>query len=190
MNLFAGFATFISLIEAIALSRILIGLAYLIEQKHRVTWSWVFVTWGIFFVIAITDQWWQLFVMWEGFSSFTIHEFWYLLISPVLFVFISALFFPRFPDTGHIDLWEHFNRVRPWCFTLGALYIITYIPEAAMVASKRGQPFTSELSLGEVASTITMAILFAVGAFVHSRKYHAFLPPAVILLFLGFYFCS
>jgi hypothetical protein len=176
-------AVYVSLILAIAVSRNLIGLAYLIEQRDRVKWSWPFVAWGVGFVVVGALEWWNL-LEWRTFEAIYVWDFLLMLLAPVLFFMMCALLFPSFRRSGEIDLWAQLDRVRPWFFSIGAAYTLRYLLVWSVIVHKSGVSLVDEAAgdLAWVAATLVASVLLAVGAFVRSRRYHEFLVLAMGLL--------
>ena len=142
MYLFSNLAVFVSLILAVAISRGLEGMAYLIGQRTRVTWNWVFITWGVFFIVACAAQWWDFIANWRLSSSFSLYEFLFMLASPIVLFFLPAVLFHSFAQTGPIDLWAHFEGVRVWVYSLATVHVFLYVVSSAILAAKKGVPFS------------------------------------------------
>jgi hypothetical protein len=187
MDFFSNLAVFVSLILAVAISRGLEGMAYLIGQRSRVTWNWVFITWGIFFVVACATQWWDFIANWRLSPSFSLYEFLFMLASPIVLFFLPAVLFHSFPQAGPIDLWAHFEGVRAWVYTLAAVHVSLYVVSSAILAAKKGMPFFSEMPVAQLVATLAIAALLQAGAFVRRRPYDRSVVIVVVALFVILY---
>ena len=186
MELFSYLTVYVSLILAIAVSRNLIGFAYLIEERQRVTWSWPFVVWGGFFVIVGAAEWWNL-LDWREVTVFYFYDFLLMLVRPTLFFLLCALLFPRFADKGHLDLWSHLDRVRPWIFSFGGVYALMYLVDWGVQAQRLGDGILPKGDEIDWLLILAVAGLLFMGARIRSRHYGKFLPLAVIILFVGMF---
>jgi len=187
MDVFSYLSVYVSLILALAVSRNLIGLATLIEQRARVTWSWPFLAWSCLFVILGALEWWSM-LDWRGFTSYYVLEFFLMLVKPTLFFLMCALLFPRFPESGPIDLGQHYERVRPWVFSIGAGYALMYLAVSAVQTRKHGAAFFGEtMTPSDWVLTFVTATVLTLAAATRSSRYHAVLPPLVLVLIVAMF---
>jgi hypothetical protein len=187
MDWFSAIAVFPGIILGLAVSRTLTGLAYLVVNRSRVTWSWPVVAWGLFFIIASANYWWGFLRNWAYLESYNIYEFFYMLASPLTLFFIAALLFQSLPPSGQIDLWDHFDRVRPWVLTLGSIHVVLFVVDAYFVAKEGGWIFLSVLPVSQMVITLVIAALVGAGAFLGSKTFHRLLFPIVLVLFVILY---
>ncbi len=187
MDWFSGMAVFPGIILGLAVSRALTGLAFLVVNRGRVTWSWPPVAWGLFFIIVSANYWWTLLANWGYLDNYTIYEFFYLLASPMALFFMAALLFQSLPPSGQIDLWGHFDRVRPWFFTLAGIHVVLYVVDGYFLARSTGTSFVSTLPVGQLIITLVIAALVGAGAFLRNRTFHRLLFPIVLILFVILY---
>ena len=187
MDWFSGMAVFPGIILGLAVSRTLTGLAYLVVNSGRVRWSWPPVAWGLFFIIVSANYWWNLLANWGYLKNYTINEFFYLLASPMTLFFMAALLFQSLPPSGQIDLWDHFDRVRPWFFTFAGIHVVLYVVDSYLLARNTRTSFVSTLPVGQLIITLAIAALLGVGAFLGSKTFHRLLFPIVLILFIVLY---
>ncbi len=184
MSLTEHLLVYVSLILGIAVSRNLAGLAHLMIHRDRVRFDGLFLAWGIFFIFVPAADWWDL-MQWPPFDSVFIWDYFWLLVRPMLLFLICALLFGGLSVEGEIDLTAQFERVRPWLFSLGAVYTLLSVPgEAAYEWLRSEAPYViSRSSIIDMTTAAVIATLLAVGAVVKNRAYHLFLFPSVIVLF-------
>lgn len=184
---FSNLAAFPAIILGLAVSRTLTGLAYLVVNRERVTWSWPVVGWGLLFIIAYANHWWNFLLYWGDLPLYYVYDFFYMLASPLVLFFVAALLFQSLPPSGQIDLWDHFDRVRPWVLTLASIHVGLYVVDAYFVAKEAGWVFLSVMSVSQIIITLVITALLGVGAFIGSRTYHRLLFPTVLILFVILY---
>ncbi len=180
---------YVSLILGIAVSRNLMGLAYLLVYKDRITFDWLFLSWGIFFVLVPAADWWDL-LHWPPYDQVFIWDYFWLLVRPMVLFLICALLFTGLTDQHEINLHAHFQRVRPGLFTLGTIYTLLAVPGEVgyeWLRLPREPPGLTYSDLIDIVLSVVIAALLAGGIFIHRRAYHVFLFPSVIVLFVGLF---
>jgi hypothetical protein len=187
MYFFPMLAVFPSIVLALGVSRILAGLAYLVVHRRRVTWSWPVVAWGLFFIVASVAQGWNFLLSWSNPDSYSIYNYLYMLASPAILFFIASLMFLSLPEAGQIDLWDHFDRVRPWVFVLAVIHALAYFLDAYLVAGRTGTTFVTQMPVSQAIMTLVIAALVGVGAFLSSKTYQKLLFPVVFVLYVILY---
>ena len=188
MTLSEHLLVYVSLILGIAVARNLAGLAHLLVYRDRVIFDGVFLAWGIFFIFVPAADWWDL-LHWPPFKTVFIWDYFWLLVRPMVLFLICALLFTGLHerDGGEIDLRAHFERVRPWLFSLGAVYtLLSVIGEAAYewVRLPVSEEVFSDAAIVDISLSLVIIALLVAGALVRRRAYHVFLFPAVLVLFV------
>jgi hypothetical protein len=187
MDFFSALVVYISIILAAAVTRVLSGLAFLVQERERVDWDWLVPAWGLFFVFAAAAEWWNLLSGWRLLPVYSIGQFLFLILQPLIGYFFVALFFPRFAPTGRIDLHSHVVHVRSWGYPLAACYVLIYIIDDALLRAAGGGSGLQEPDWPQTLTTGAAAGLILAGAFVRSSKYDRFLFIAVVLLMAFLY---
>ncbi|HEX8694401.1 MAG TPA: hypothetical protein VF746_18410 [Longimicrobium sp.] len=136
MDAFSYLVTFIALIPALALTRVLGGLADLVQHhlrpgSGRVRWSGLFVFWALSLVLFNAYEWWLLYG-WRHQAPFGFWLFAFLLVKPSLLLFMARLFMPDVEPGTNIDLDTHYFGVVRWVVPLMALYILLDIPDTLL----------------------------------------------------------
>jgi hypothetical protein len=125
MENFSYLITFIALVPALALARVLTGIADLIqhglsETPGRVRWSGLFVVLAVGMTTAISWEWWLLF-NWRSEQDISFYWFQYLLIKPSVLLIAARLLIPDIEPSADIDLEHHYFAVARWVFPLFAV---------------------------------------------------------------------
>ena len=136
MDAFSYLVTFIGLIPALALTRVLGGLADLVQHhvspaRGRVRWSGLFVLWAIVLVLFNAYEWWLIYG-WRNQAPFRFWLFAFLLVKPSILLFLARLFMPDVEPGAEIDLEAHYYSVLRWVVPLTALYILLDIPDTLL----------------------------------------------------------
>lgn len=186
MSLPEHLLVYVSLILGIAVARNLAGLAHLLVYRERVKFDWIFLAWGIFFFFVPAADWWDL-LHWPPFDYVFIWDYFWLLVRPMLLFLICAILFTGLADQDEVDLWEHFDRIRPWMFSLGAVYTLLSVLGENIYESARSGDSLAAISTSakiDIGTSLIITALLIGGALTRNRIYHAFLFPTVIMLFV------
>jgi hypothetical protein len=186
MTLSEHLLVYVSLILGIAVSRNLAGLAHLLVYRDRVSFDWLFLAWGIFFIFVPAADWWDL-MHWPPFKHVFIWDYFWLLVRPMILFLICALLFTGLHDQDEINLRAHFERVRPWLFSLGAVYTLLSVAGESAYERLRlsdSEEVLSHAAIVDIGTSLVIIALLVGGALVRRRAYHVFLFPAVIVLFV------
>ena len=136
MDAFSYLVTFIGLIPALALTRVLGGLADLVQHHvrpaaGRVRWSGLFVLWSLALVLYNAYEWWLIYG-WRRTSPFSFWLFAFLLVKPSLLLFAGRLFMPDVEPDAEIDLDAHYFSVVRWIVPLMSAYTLLDIPDTLL----------------------------------------------------------
>lgn len=136
MEAFPYLATFIALIPALALTRVLGGLADLVQHHvrpaaGRVRWSALFVLWSLVLVLFNAYEWWLIYG-WRNQAPFGFWLFAFLLVKPSLLLFAARLFMPDVEPGAEIDLDAHYFGVVRWIVPLMACYVLLDVPDTLL----------------------------------------------------------
>ncbi|HEX8457792.1 MAG TPA: hypothetical protein VF656_10885 [Pyrinomonadaceae bacterium] len=174
MDAFSYLVTFISLIPALALTRVLGGLADLVQhhvrpRSGRVRWSGLFVLWSLALVLYNAYEWWLIYG-WRKTSPFSFWLFAFLLVKPSLLLFVARLFMPDVEPGDDIDLDAHYFGVIRWIVPLISLYILLDIPDTLLHGSDH---FARLGGMRYALLVIAMSLLFIVPLlFTRRRSVH------------------
>ena len=121
-SLFEILAVIVSVIVGLGLTRILQGVARMLEARARVRAYWVHLVFtGIVFLGHLL--FWWLFWSSRQVEAWSFFPFLFLLLQPILLYLLADLCFPDFPDAGTIDFRNSYYRDHRWFFGLFALLI-------------------------------------------------------------------
>jgi hypothetical protein len=125
MDLFEYILIMTSVIFAMAVGQLLLGLARWAQATARVRTYLPHAVWGLVLFVMIFANWWA---NWEFRAiAWTLPMYAYMLMAPTLFFFVCTLLTPQSFEQEEVDLEAHFFRVRrPFfaAFFVGALAIL------------------------------------------------------------------
>lgn len=100
----------ISVILALALAQLFLGLASLVQSHAKVRPSVTHGAWVTNLFLFVFQHWWSL---WDFRGlEWTFPTVMFSLVAPSLLFFAATLVSPRARDEGLVDLGEHFSHVR------------------------------------------------------------------------------
>ena len=122
MTLFEFVSVMISMILALSLGHLLDGLAFLVRSRDRVQWYTPHVLWSVALTFIVINHWWSLWDMREIEWSYA--SFLYMLIAPVSLGFAVSLLAPSRPESGPINLEQHFGFARQTFAAALTVYVL------------------------------------------------------------------
>jgi hypothetical protein len=134
MDTFAYLVTFIALVPALALARVLSGVADLVqhglsETPGRVRWSGLFLMLAIGVTTATSWEWWLL-LNWRDEPNISFYWFQFLLIKPSILLIAARLLIPDIDPGSDVDLRQHYFAVARWVWPLLAMLPLLDLPTA------------------------------------------------------------
>lgn len=122
-SLFEYLAVIVSVIVGLGLTRILQGVARMLEARARVRVYWVHLVFtGIVFLGHLL--FWWLFWSSRQVEAWSFFPFLFLLLQPIILYLLADLCFPDFPDAGTIYFRNFYYRDHRWFFGLFALLMV------------------------------------------------------------------
>lgn len=173
MDPYSHLTTFIAIIPAFALSRVLGGAADLIQHNMdgtpgSVRWSWLFVLVSTQFVTSIALTWWILF-NWHDEPPYSFTLFFFFLLAPSIYIVIARLLMPDLEPDAHVDLEQHYFTVARWIFSLFALVVVLDIVDTLLHGADRFEEVGGAIY---AAGNLLVAAVFVSLGFVRHRAYH------------------
>lgn len=119
MDAFVYVSGVTSVILALGLARLLVGLGKLLERRHQLHLYWVHLVWTLNVFLYITLQWWILF-LWQAQTQWSYFLFAFLLATPTVLFLLSVVLFHD-PLKENTDFKQHYFENQRWFFGLAAL---------------------------------------------------------------------
>lgn len=171
MELFEYVAVTVSIVLALAITRVIDGLPHAFEPGRR---YWVHASLLVANLLSIVMFWWAAWSY--GDAAWTFPRFVLLLAAPVLLYSLAATLLPGDPKA--VESWrDHFDRVYRRYFLLMALYSVVL---AMLTSLLIGMPLDHPVRLFQLVVFTTAAIGTAWG----NPKYHGAVA-VIYLVILG-----
>ncbi len=180
MDAFSYVSGLTTVVLALGIARLLVGIGRLMERRVQFNLYWVHLMWVANLFLFLSLQWWILF-RWQNWTDWNFFLFVFLLASPTVAFLLSVMLFHDSVSEG-TDFKLHFYNNRRWFFTLATLlppldFIDTYLKGYAhLVAQGAIYPVTLAIVTG----------LSVVGAVTSNEKYHKFFAVFFFVYMLAF----
>jgi hypothetical protein len=180
MDAFSYVSGLTTVVLALGIARLLIGVGKLMERRSQVQLYWVHLMWVANIFLFLSMQWWILF-LWQSWTTWNFFLFVFLLASPTVAFLLCVMLFHD-PLSEHADFKQHFFGNRRWFFTLGALLPLLDLVDTTLKGFDHlvAQGIIYPITIGLVTS------LSIVGAISSNEKYHKFFAVFFFVYMLGF----
>ena len=173
MSLFEFIVGMISVILALSVAQLFLGVADLVQQGVRVRFFLPHGLWVINLFLLAFLHWWSLWTFKE--LSWNFGMFFYSLTGPSLMFFACAMISPRNPTTTEIDLADYFLGIRKWFLSIIAVVMVCFSFDGPLFGT---EPLLNELRAVQM-SIVTISIL---GVFSANRLFHTAASVGVLLV--------
>ena len=177
MDSFEYLITLVSVIAGLGIARALSGIARLLDNRDRISVSWIPICWTANVLLWLVAFWWFTFLL----SSFEAWSPWlhvFVLVYAGIIFFLLALLHPESIDAEH-NMLNHFLAKRRMFF--GTLIVVALVDIAdTLIKGQLG------LSMPPVLAYSSFMILWIVtsgiGWLTDNRKYHAAHAPVFFVV--------
>jgi hypothetical protein len=176
MSFFEYVSVFISIIVALGITQLLLGIAKLIEKPSDQRIYWVHMVWaaGLFLVLLLF--WWAEFRL-VTVEEWTFYSYGILALYATVLFLVSAVLFPSGSYDG-IDFEERFFARRKWFFGLN----LTWLAIDQLDTLLKGFDHYRNLGLDFLFTVALAASLFSAGLISQNRKLHGAIAVIAFLL--------
>ena len=180
MDPFSYVSGLTSIVLALGVTRLLVGVGKLLEKRTQMRVYPVHLLWIANVLLFLTLGWWILF-RWQSQQEWTFFLFLFLLASPtVVFLLCVMLFHDTISE--HTNFKQHFYQNRKWVFTLAALlgpldFLDTYLKGYAHLVTQG--PFY-------IVTIVLTTALSAVAATTDNENYHKFYEVFFLIYIIVF----
>jgi hypothetical protein len=187
MNAFDYLSVLISIILALAMTRVLGGVGEMLQARSHRHIYWVHVIWIINLFLYLVVEWW-IFYRWRNQQAWTFLLFIFVLIGPTLLYLASILLFPREAVADEsVDYKTHYYANHRAFFIIFGLYGPVDVVDTLL----KGVPHFLEQGPPYVVSTILFVTGMTIAAITRNERYHEyyaifFLVQTVVISFLIF----
>ncbi|MEQ1867220.1 MAG: hypothetical protein ABL996_21480 [Micropepsaceae bacterium] len=177
MDDFAHLSVLISIVLGLGITKLLMGLARIVQMRGRVKVFWPTLVWVLMLLVLHVQTWWTMFGL-RTVEAWTFLGFAITLMQPILLFFLSALALPDFDRDEVLDLRSNYFLHRRWFFgilialplvSLARTYVLDgRLPQEAdfifhlgfIVASTAAAAFANE-TFHKAAALLAAASIFA-----------------------------
>ena len=182
MQIFSHLSVLISIVLGLGLSHLLSRIGELFQARAtyggQVRIYWVQMAWVLIIFVAHVQLWWALFLWTERLEGASFFDFILVLLGPVTLFLASRIVLPDLEDNPTIDLKHYFHAIRPWLFTVLAIYpVVAGITEFAVGDWSPRPSRLMELGL---------SALVLPGTFIRSEAFHRALALVMLTMVLMF----
>lgn len=131
MTQFEFISVFIAIVVAFAVSDILVSWGEQIRLRRQIRPYALHTAWSGLLLIVLMAVWWSLWVQREQ-SEWTFPEYLLLMVPYLLLALIAYIFTPRL-DEDDRDIKRYYFENSRWVFSLGAIYVTSWILYARLV---------------------------------------------------------
>jgi hypothetical protein len=171
LSLFEFIVGMISVILALAIAQLFIGIADLLQNRNRVRFFLPHTLWNINLFLLTFVHWWSLWTFRD--LSWNFAMFFYSLLGPSLIFFAATIVNPRNISRESIDLQEHY-------FSSRQLFLIVMILTVIAITLD-GPLFGTEPPLNLLRATQVALVGFAAwGLVTENRRIHLAISLAVL----------
>jgi hypothetical protein len=188
MDPFSYLSVLISIILALGMTQVLVGVGEMLQARGRRRLYWVHIVWIVNLFLYLVIAWW-IFYRWRNQQPWTFFLFVFVLISPTILFLCSRLLFPPENTLDElVDYKKHFYANHRAFFAIFCLFSPVDIVDSLL----KGVPHFLELGTQYYLSN---SIYFAgmLGAVITRReRYHqvfavVFLAQTIVISFTIFH---
>ena len=131
MSTFEFVTVLLSIVVGLGITRLLGGLGRAIEIRSSLKGFWIQTVWSINVGLWLVIFWWIVVFSYQNHDRWLFVNFVHLLLYATLLYLQAVLIIPRAMEPG-TNLEEHFFKVRPWFFGIGALLSLVELVDSLM----------------------------------------------------------
>ena len=170
MAAFEYLSVLISIILALAMTRVLGGVGEMLQSRSQRHIYWVHVIWIINLFLYLVVEWW-IFYRWRNQQPWTFLLFIFVLIGPTLLYLASILLFPREAALDEsVDYKTHYYANHRAFFIIFGLYGPVDVVDTLL----KGVPHFLEQGPQYVVSTTVFIVGMTIAAITKNERYHQF----------------
>ena len=124
MSLFEFIVGMISIILALAIAQLFVGVAELTQQRERVRFFLPHSIWVANLFLITFVHWWSLWTFRE--LSWNFAMFFYSLLGPSLMFFAATMLSPRDRSSETIDVMAHFLNIRQFFLSVFMIMLVLF----------------------------------------------------------------
>jgi hypothetical protein len=124
MSLFEYIVGMLSIIVALAVAQLFVGVAELMQRRARVRFFWPHGIWVVNLFMITFIHWWSLWTFRDLQWNFAM--FFYSLLGPSLMFFAATMLNPRDRSSETIDVMAHFLNIRQFFLSVFMIMLVLF----------------------------------------------------------------
>jgi hypothetical protein len=158
-----------SIVLGLAVSRLVSGMAQLLQKRRKTPAYWLHSIWMVNTLIGVVIAWWVQY-RWRHNEHWSLWLCLWLLVAPITYSFASALLFPNEQEGEPITNWRqhYYSTNRSFFLLIAATFAIDVVDTLL-----KGLPYFRSLGLLYAFSMVMLGTTCTVAAFTKSPRYHA-----------------
>lgn len=165
-ELFPHVRIVMGMVVGLGITRILMGLAGIIQHRTRPRLSLIHLLWAGSMLLELVFFWWWEFEL-STIDTWSFGIFFFLILYSVTLFLLGALLFPDKLD-GYAGYEDFFLQRRHWFFGVFAVTFVLDIIDTLI----KGEPYFDGLGLGYVIQIPIVIALCLIGIWTSDRRYH------------------
>jgi hypothetical protein len=165
-ELFPHVRIVMGMVVGLGITRILMGLAGIIQHRTRPRLSLIHLLWAGSVLLELVFFWWWEFEL-STIDTWSFGIFFFLILYSVTLFLLGALLFPDKLD-GYAGYEDFFLQRRHWFFGVFAVTFVLDIIDTLI----KGAPYFDGLGLGYVIQIPIVIALCLIGIWTSDRRYH------------------
>lgn len=174
MTFFEYISVFVSIIVALGITQLLLGLSRLIEKPEGQRVYWVHLVWVVWLFLALLFFWWAEFSL-VAIEEWTFYAYSVVTLFATILFFLATILFPSGIHEG-IDFRKKFFERRRWFFSM----LLTWLAVDQLDTLVKGIDHYVELGIEYPLTAVVMALLFTVAIVTANRRFHGVLAVAML----------
>ncbi len=165
-ELFPHIRIVMGMVVGLGITRLLMGVAGLIQHPARAKISLIHLLWALSVLIELVLFWWWEFALYEV-TDWSFGIFAFLIFYAITLFLMAALLFPD--NIADYDGWEDFFlKRRHWFFAIFGLTFLLDIVDTII----KGEPYFDTLGLEYLVQVPIGLALAGIAIWTNNRRYH------------------
>jgi hypothetical protein len=172
----------VSIVVGLSISQVLFGLGQLLRRRGTYEIDILYLLTNAIVLLVLVDCWWAVF-SWHDESTWSYKMTWFVLLNPLI-VTMAAQLIPPDWEQQPLDLHRTYYKNHGLIFGLLALYPVLDMIDARL----KGADHFNGLGPGYPITSISMAVLCALTAFIKVRSVRIVCSAGILLIVLSWVF--
>jgi hypothetical protein len=175
MDTYLHIRVLFSMILGLGMSRLLGGVARIVQHPREYKVYWVHLVWALFLFLYLIHFWWWEFRL-ANIHVWTFPLYFFIALYAVLLFLLCVLFFPE-EMADYTGFQDYFYSRRRWIFALMAFLFLADFADTCI----KGRGYLRSLGPLYYARTISGFLLSAAAIKIRNERFHEFFAVFALL---------